>query len=216
MLLRSLVPPTPKGWLSVSIDAERDSAGSKKQKSPEQPGLVLIYWPAGYLGDLPVMPLTPAWMGITPARARVGIMPVWAMVLVVGKVVSPVWSNSVYLGRRRRTCGPPTASQISASPYNRASRLDDDGRFGNHSHSGRRYFYRWRSLSHRGRCFLGRRWSLCCRGRLGRCIKVGGVSRAQDCADRDDCSRGRNNNTTHVLPPTLIQPTARDFMTTRT
>src|SRR6266700_7993639 len=87
------------------------------QRRIQRVALVLIYWPAGYLCDLPVMPLTPALMGITPARARVGIMPVWAMVLVVGKVVSPVWSNSVYLGRRRRTCGPPTASQISASPY---------------------------------------------------------------------------------------------------
>src|SRR6266536_2629522 len=160
MLLRPLVPPTPKGCLRLM------------QRRIQRVALVLIYWPAGYLCDLPVIPLTPAW---------VGIMPVWAMVLVVGKVVSPVWSNSVYLGRRRRTCGPPTASQISASPYNRASRLDDDGRFGNHSHSGRRYFYRWRSLSHRGRCFLGLRWSLCCKGRRARCIKVGGFSRAQNC-----------------------------------
>src|SRR6266536_3879849 len=105
MLLRPLMPPTPKGCLRLM------------QRRIQRVALVLIYWPAGYLCDLPVRPLTPAWMGITPARARVGIMPVWAMVLVVGKVVSPVWSNSVYLGRRRRTCGPPTASQISASPY---------------------------------------------------------------------------------------------------
>src|SRR6266536_2862237 len=144
MLLRPLMPPTPKGCLRLM------------QRRIQRVALVLIYWPAGYLCDLPVRPLTPAWMGITPARARVGIMPVWAMVLVVGKVVSPVWSNSVYLG-------------------------------------------------HRGRCFLGRRWSLCCKGRRARCIKVGGFSRAQNCADRDDCSRRRNNNTTHDLSPTLIQ-----------
>lgn len=126
--------------------------------------------------SLPVTPMTPG----------VGIPPIWTTVFAIGKAVSPVWSNPINLGCNRRTCRPPAAAPISAPPHCWASRLDNDGRFGNYSNRGRRYPCRRRSL--------------CCRWRR-RCIKVSRISHTQNCAGRDDCGRGRNDKMTHDTSP---------------
>jgi hypothetical protein len=135
------------------------------------------------------------------APARVGIPPVRTMIFAIGRGALPIWSNPVNLSCNRRTYSPPAATPISAPPYRRASRFDNNGRFGNYSHNRRRYRCRRRSLSHwkgRYRCRRGR---FCCRRRRRRCVKVSRISRT----DRDDCDRRSNDKMTHdMLPPCLL------------